>query len=327
MSEKLTIELHKGMLTLKPEDFIDPVPVPKTDPETGLVLTLHQRAKLRKAKLKSEHMWKLTASYAAIPEADRSGEEALRCFSMTCQKDKNCIKIKDFARYPKFRCRKSAVKGSFHCFFHGGGNKSAEIHGNYGNNTNSNYRGAYTNEVGQMFDAYINDPEICCLKPEIAHMRTILQRFLTEITKADKPMTDEKEAIQALKTIKAIRQDSFLTPLQKFQNIKDYCNKHQTIGSSGVMKDVTKAAEAISKIIKRFHDIQTSDKFMLTPDGLKLILKKMSMVLEKYVSADKLLLLKEDLLTLDMKTQTDLKDEFGNKPQSVRKMLETEIDE
>ncbi len=170
----------------------------------------------RHAKLLDKHGWKLNVPPSTLPDEDKAPlNGGLRCFKKVPFRDDYGNRIDGTLRT---RCKNCTTKGSLFCKKHGGGNSNALVHGKRAV-TSSLYRGAFKSDVGDLFDAFINDPTIYDLRPELAALRTCSLKWIQEMS----GQKSRKQASQIMRTIRRLCKDESLSEPQKFLQIRDFC--------------------------------------------------------------------------------------------------------
>jgi hypothetical protein len=257
--------------------------------------------KQEKQKMMLEkHGWKLEVPANMLPEDDKASfGGGLRCFRNVYFRDDMGNKIKTS---PKIRCGNPAIKGSFYCKKHGGGNTNALVHGKRAL-TSSLYHGAFQSDLGSLFDRFINDPMVNDLRPELATLRTVLIKFIGSLNNTEKIDSPKKK----MRILRNIINDQVLNPEEKFVQIKEFCNRQSLLTDTESIDKIGYLCDLIAKITERMARIQNKEQFTLTPDGLKLLLRCIVELITKYVPENQIEEIKKELVQLSVRTQGDLK--------------------
>lgn len=254
----------------------------------------------RYRKLVENNGWKLDVPATMLPDGDKASfGGGLRCFQNVYLRDDFGNKIKTS---PKMRCGNPAIKGSFFCKKHGGGNTNALVHGKRALSS-SLYRGAFQTNLGTLFDQFLNDPTVSDLRPELATLRTILVKYVSSLNNTEKIDRPNKK----LKIMKSILSDQILNPEEKFIQIKEFCNRQSLLTDTESIEKIGYLCDLIAKINERMARIQNKEQFTLTPDGLKLLLRCIVELITKYVPENQIEEIKKELVNLSIRTQGDLK--------------------
>jgi len=263
-------------------------------------MTNEEKKQERYKKLFDQHGWKLDVPATMLPEDDKASfGGGLRCFRDVFLRDDFGRKIKTS---PKMRCGNPAVKGSFYCKKHGGGNTNALVHGKRALSSNL-YRGAFQTNLGSLFDRFLNDPVVNDLRPEMATLRTVLIKYISSLNNTEKIDKPNKK----LKIMRNILNDNILNPEEKFIQIKEFCNRQLLLTDTESIDKIGYLCDLIAKINERQARIQSREQYTLTPDGLKLLLRCIVDLITKYVPEDKINEIKNELVNLSIRTQGDLK--------------------
>lgn len=261
--------------------------------------TKEEKRKLRIQKLQEFHGWKMNVPPNCLPPEDRAKlGGGLRCFGKVYERDEHGNKNIDI---PKRRCGNPSVKGSFYCKKCGGGNSHALI--NNKSSTGSLYRGAFNNQLGSLFDAFLTDPAVLDIIPELTALRLAYRKFLENVS-SGKPKTPPRKL---MKIVRSISKDFKLSDEDKFIYIKDLCSREMSLSDPNsivLMKNVT---ETIGNTVERIYKIQSKDDFLLTQDGLKILLRCIIDILKKNVNKEVLDKVKQELLEVSIRTKGDLR--------------------
>lgn len=260
-----------------------------------------KRYRQRTKELIEKHGWKVNLEPKLLPDEDRAGlGGGLRCFMMVYQRGPDGKKL---LNEPKKRCGHPAAKGSFFCKKkHGGGNQNALVHGER-SMTNSAYTGLFQHKLGNLFDAFVNDPSALDCRVELGYIRTAIYKYLQVLNNPNKAIRNPKKA---LKLIKAIMDNKLLEPIERFAQIKQLCASHTIISDGDAVDRLLAAGDTISRICERMGKNVNKDNFILTPDGFKIFLRSMIEILKRDVPADKMMLIKDAILDISTRTGGDL---------------------
>jgi hypothetical protein len=254
----------------------------------------------KQKRMLEKHGWKLDVPANMLPDEDKASfGGGLRCYRNVYMRDDFGNKIPDS---PKMRCGNPAIKGSFYCKKHGGGNSNALVHGKRAL-TSSLYRGAFQANLGTLFDQFINDPMVNDLRPELATLRTVLIKFIHSLNNTEKIDSPKKK----LRILKNIVNDLALNPEEKFIQVKEFCNRQSLLTDAESVDKIGYLCDTIAKITERMARIQNREQFTLTPDGLKLLLRCIVELITKYVPENQIEEIKRELVQLSVRTQGDLK--------------------
>jgi len=254
----------------------------------------------KQKRMLEKHGWKLDVPANMLPDNDKASfGGGLRCFRNVYMRDDFGNKIPDS---PKIRCGSPAIKGSFYCKKHGGGNTNALVHGKRALSS-SLYRGAFQSNLGTLFDQFLNDPMVNDLRPELATLRTVLIKFIHSLNNTEKIDSPKKK----LKIMRTIIQDQTLNPEEKFIQMKEFCNRQSLLTDTESVDKIGYLCDTIAKITERMARIQNKEQFTLTPDGLKLLLRCIVELITKYVPANQIEEIKRELVQLSVRTHGDLK--------------------
>lgn len=250
-------------------------------------------------KLNELHGWKMNVPPNCLPTEDRAKlGGGLRCFGKVYLRDENGNKK---IEEPKKRCGNPAVKGSFFCKKCGGGNSYALT--NNKSTSGSLYRGAFNNQLGSLFDAFLNDPAVLDIIPELTALRLAYRKFIEDVA-TGKPKTPTNKLIRI---IKSITEDEKLLNNDKFAFIKDICAKEMALSDPATIMLMKNVTETIGNTVEKIYKIQSKDDFLLTQDGLKILLRCIIDILKKNVNEEVLGKVKQELLEVSIRTKGDLR--------------------
>lgn len=235
-----------------------------------------------------------------IPEEHKvTGRSALRCFAIINRRDAEGNKIKG----TKKRCGQMAYKGSFYCRKHGGSGSKAIVHGKQQNPIAALYRGNMGAKLGNFVDVFMQDETILDLKPELAAVRTVLANYINKLSHGD---CDSRKKM--LSMVRQVVNDDSLEMSEQYEIVMDIFSKQATLANPDVVERISRTVETLSRIVERIRKFETQDDFMLTPDGLKIMLRSFVEVLNNNIKkkmdnkeAEKLLQsIKNDLYSISL---------------------------
>ncbi len=231
---------------------------------------------------------------------------SLRCFKKRYQKNEDGTKNFEL---PKIRCKKGVVEGYLFCNRHGGQNYPVTVNKldnelrPLTSSTAKMYRGIYEAEMGNLMEVFLNDPQILDLKPELSQLRTILINYMKIASRPPEASSSAK----FLSIVKNILNDETTTSGEKYKGIIDLSESMVTLGSGKFIDRVNRCVENIAKVIERIHKYETKDDFMLTIDGMKLMLRAIVDLLDKNVKDEETKnSIKEALTKLSIETKGDI---------------------
>ena len=262
-------------------------------------LTKQQKYAERVRILMEKHGHKLNIPSTILDPEDRAGlGGGLKCFTMVFDRKPDGTKLDT-----KHRCGNPARKKSFFCKKHGGGNQHALTTGER-SMIASAYRGVLKTDTGALFDAFLNDPTLLDLKPELSAMRTCLTEYLKKVSMNSKKVGSSRKA---LSMIRLILKDDMTAKDEKWERIKMFCS-NQTVLTDGESLDrITRMIDTISKVVERIEKHTNKEEFQLSIDGLKIMYRCIIDIIRKRVPDEKTLkLVKEDLVQINTRTQGDV---------------------
>ena len=258
-----------------------------------------EKRERRIKRLYEEHGWKISLPPAQIPSEDKAPfGGGLRCFGKVPMRDDYGNKIEGV---PKRRCGNVSVKGSLFCRKCGGNNGNALVHGR-NTATLSIYRSSFKDKTGDLFQAFLEDPTLCDLRPELAALRTLSVEYINKLT----GNKEEKSLKTALKAIKKNVDNEQMSNLEKFIEIRNICFDNLCLTDGDCIDRLIKLCDVIGKMVERIEKIQHKDDFILTPDGIKVLFRCIIDILKKNIGEDVLKQVKEEMLTINIKTRGDL---------------------
>ena len=238
--------------------------------------------------------------------SQKNNEHSLRCFKKRFQKNEDGTKNFDL---PKKRCKSPVVEGYLFCRRHGGQNYPVAVNKfdeelkPATSSTAKMYRGIYDAEMGNLMEVFLNDPQILDLKPELAQLRTIVMNYIKIATQPP----EASNSARFLAIVKNTIEDDILTKGEKYKKILDLAESMTTLGSGKFIDRVNRCMDNIGKVIDRIHKYETKDDFMLTIDGVKLMLRAIVDLLDTNVKDEDIKnKIKESLTKLSIETKGNL---------------------
>jgi len=270
--------------------------------EKALTKEQKRKQKLEKLLKKYGHLLSIPAGVLPLEHKAPLGG-GLKCFQKIYQR-KNGKKIKNL---PKIRCTNPAVKGSFFCKKHGGGNTHAMVHGKrrMSSITGGLYGRGMQQDFSNLLEEFLNDPKMVDLRPELAALRLALSEYMSELTSGE-PKQSPKRLIKYIKDITESENTNYG---EKFVLIRDLCASQSFLTDGDSLDRLYKIIETISRVAERMHKIQMQDNYILTPDGLKVFLRSIVDLLKQTIpDPDILKEIQEKLLEISMQTKGNIHD-------------------
>ena len=222
---------------------------------------------------------------------------ALRCFKKIEKRDKEGNKIKGSVK----RCGAIAKKGSLFCELHGGGNSTAMTTGEY-SLTAKMYRGAFSHKFDDVLIAFLTDPAITDLKPELASLRTILRQYIKRLAEAEPK--SPKIFIKVAQNIVNSEDDN---DLDKYHALKVLIEEQESLTDGHCIDRISRVVESIGKMVDRIYKISNKEEFILTPDGLKIFLRAIIDIITQTIENNELQKeIKSKLLNISVLTGGDI---------------------
>ena len=246
--------------------------------------------------LYDEHGWKIFVPRNTLAEEDKTKNgRGLRCFRMRWVRDENRKKTGE-----KVRCKNPCVKGSLFCKRHRGANSFALVHGKQ--SSEHIYKGAFQTNTSLLFDAFLRDPAITDLKPELAALKTALNNYMSRLSHGV-----PRKSKELLHIMKETIMDPGLPSYEKVRAIVELCSIQGCLTDGESLDRMARLIESIGRLTERIRRIQARDEFMLTPDGIKILFRCLIDVIKKHVPEDKIDGMKKDLLDISIRTKGDLR--------------------
>lgn len=232
-----------------------------------------------------------------IPEEHRASVGGLRCF----RKNYRRINGEKQTNQPKRRCRKPCSKGSLYCSHHGGGNTKNLVHGNRAKNL---YRTSFKSDLCDVFDAFLSDDDIMDHKKELSTLRTVLINYINVLSNNDGDTLRPRRIVEQIEnTVNNVRLDHN----DKYIFIKQIIDSQQSLTDGHVIDRINKLIENIGKSLERIDKLEKKSDFMLTPEGMKIMLRSIFDIIKGVVvSQDSLKEIKEGLMSISIATGGDL---------------------
>lgn len=238
-----------------------------------------------------------------VPMEHRSSKKnphSLRCFRMIYQRDLEGNKLKEL---PRVRCKKKVVYGYLYCRHHGG-RSNLPVPVDYDKKSTAQiYRQLYDAEMGDLLECFLNDPKLLDLKPDLASLRLIMNNYIKKLLEKPTVHGVRDFNIQAMNVLTSDE----MSEEQKFNAMVKMVESINTITNGRCIDRINRCIEQIGKIVERIHKYETSENFLMTPEGMKLFLRAMIEVLDKNIGDDKIKkLIRQELLTISVETRGDV---------------------
>ncbi len=234
--------------------------------------------------------------------SDLKNIHSLRCFKMIWQRDEKDNKL---FNEPKVRCKLPVVEGYLYCRKHGRykmplikpDEKMNEL------STASIYRDVYDAEMGDLLTAFLNDPQMLDLKPELANLRLILNNYIKKLL--EKPRAGSRNDFMS--QVREIIMEEDKDDNWRFEKITELTESLSTITNGKAIDRINRCVENIGKTIERIRKIEEKDDFLLTPAGMKIFLRAMVDLMNESITDKELKKrITEGLLTLSIETKGDV---------------------
>ena len=241
-----------------------------------------------------------------IPLEHRSKKDnihSLRCFKMIYQRDSDKQKLKD---EPKVRCKRHVEEGYLYCKLHGGKKTDLvkTVKGTVYNDRALIYKNVYDSGVCDLLEAFLNDPKITDVKPELASLKAVMYNYIKKVSEPPKASNIR----QVMNRVTDIALDTEKSLNKKFTETKILMDSLESISDGRVVDRISRCIESISRVMERIRKYETSDEFMLTPDGLKIMLRSIVELIDSTLGDDENIKekIRDGLLKLSVKTKGDL---------------------
>lgn len=254
-----------------------------------------------------EHL--IPYKYVEIPLEHRkykNNPHSLQCFKMKIARDKNKKKLYDL---PRVRCKNHVVEGYLYCRFHGGKvnmpvhTDKMEIEERKIPSTAQIYRNVYDLEMGNLLEAFLNDPKLLDLKPELANLRLILNNYIKKLLENPSPRSIRNFMSQ----VRDIIMEEDKTDDWRYKKIIELTDSQNTLTNGRAIDRINRCVESIGRTIERIKKLENNEEFLLTPEGLKVFLRAMVDLFENKVKDINLKNeIRNGLLTLSVQTKGDV---------------------
>jgi hypothetical protein len=278
--------------------------------------TKKKQSKNERKTLYEKHGHLIPLNTNELPEKHRAKTGGLRCFGKIKPRDEHGNKLQGA---DKVRCGRSCAKGSLYCRFHGGGNSHNLVHGERKSAAQMAYKGSYSAQLGDVLEAFMSDPKLMDLKPELAMLRTIFMNYVQKINDNEA----KKKPRSLINMIQKITDDDDLDDYEKWISIREVVNSQQTLHDGHVVDRVIRCAEAIGKQVERIDKITSRKEMLYTQDGLKILLRAITDLINNVFAEqpEKLSEFRGKLLTLSTETGNNIS-ELNRKNQDASKKAE-----
>ena len=242
--------------------------------------------------------------------ADKKNQHSLRCFRMRWQRDDDGNPIYE---KPRVRCKKNVEKGYLFCKYHGGRKNPVAVRkdGSISRSVTAQvYRDVYDAEMGDLLMAFLNDPNILDLKPELANLRTVMNTYIAKLLE-EPPVSSKREFCHKLTQMVL---DDDIGDDQLFDQTMRMADGFKNITSGRAIDRINRCVENIGKTIERIKKVETRDDFVLTPEGLKMIMRAIVNLLSDISNEKERDRIKEQLLQMSLETKGDLSNYSPQKP-------------
>ena len=234
---------------------------------------------------------------------NKENQHSLRCFRMRFKTDDEGNKLYDEA---KVRCKKPAIVGSLYCRCH---NKRADVikgtdgvPASLGDENRKLYINAYDVELGSLMTAYLNDPKILDLKPELASLRVILNNYISKLCE---PASGDKQSF--LREIEETINNDDLSETEKYWEIVNKSLNEQTLSNGSAIDRINRCVTTISGVMEKLHKWENAGDYNLTPEGLKVFVRGLVDAINTVIKDDNI---KNELREAIMSVGTVTKDKI-----------------
>lgn len=239
-----------------------------------------------------------------IPEEHRhrkNSPHSLKCFKKIHQRDESGNKDKSL---PKRRCKRHVVEGYLYCSKHGGKvNLPVPIDKENSMTIARAYKNVYDADMGDLLESFLNDPQLLDLKPDLASLRTILHNYIKKLMEKPRYGTIANFMRQVRETL----MEEEKTEDWKYNKIVELVESLNSITSGKSIDRISRLVENIGKTVERIHKFETDENFLLTPDGIKILLRAMVDLLDSNITDDDTKKkIRDGLLTLSVETKGDI---------------------
>lgn len=261
----------------------------------------HGKEKKKRRSLYEKHGYLIGVPTKELPEKHQAPAGGLRCFKKVFPRDDNGNRLKN---EDKKRCGRACAKGSLYCRSHGGGNSKALVHGRRETATLAMYRKVHNGKIQDYMTAFINDPKITDMKSELVTVRAVMHNYIEKVVSGEEKPKNPKRLLRLMeKTI----ENEELTTMDKVLTMKEITDSIRSLDDGATIDRINRCVETVGKTIDRIQKHETKGDYMLTPEGLKIILRGVLDVLRNSIADPDLLKEVRDALKMvSIKTKGDL---------------------
>ena len=209
-----------------------------------------------------------------LPEEHRAKVGGLRCFRQKWR----VISGEKNMNLPKVRCGKVASKGSLFCRNHGGGNTKSLT---TGSSAIRLFKNAYKGNLIDVFSAFLEDPNIMDHKRELATLRTVLLNYIDSLSNKDQDLANINICMGQIQDIMS---NLDYSSEDKFFHIKQIMNSQQTLTDGSAIDRISKLIDSIGRAIERIDKLEKTSDYMLTAEGMKIMLRGVIDVITRLVN-------------------------------------------
>jgi len=264
-------------------------------------------------------------NFIEIPKEHRwrpNRPHSLRCFKKVWQRDEEHNPIKTL---PRVRCKRHVAEGYLYCTKHGGNYKNLPAPMDDDKKSSSvamSYKKIYDAELSDLLETFLNDPNILDLKPDLANLRVVLNAYIKKIV--EKP--HRGTVLNFTTRVREVLMEEEKSEEWKYNKIIEIVEGMNSLTSGKCIDRIYRCVDHIGRLIERIHKVETNNSFMLTPDGVKVILRAIVDILNTNIE-DKTLIgsIREQLLSLSIETQGELSRYGEVKQKPVKYDAEAEI--
>lgn len=241
--------------------------------------------------------------FIEVPKEHRYKKDSvhsLRCFKKVWQRDEEGNVDKSL---PKRRCKKHVVEGYLYCENHGG-KKNLPVPIDLEKKTTAQiYKKVYDADMGDLLECFLNDPKLLDLKPDLANLRVILNNYIKKLLEPPKYGTVQ----HFMNQVREILIEEEKTEDWKYKKIVELVESQNSIHNGKAIDRINRCVENIGKQIERIHKYETNEDFLLTPDGIKILLRAMVELMDSNIAdGDVKKKIRDGLLMLSVETKGDI---------------------
>lgn len=237
-----------------------------------------------------------------LPEKHKSFNGGLRCFRRIHQRDEEGVKLIDLK---KVRCKKTCANGSLYCDKHGGNNSRALTRGDRRNRSLQIYRKSYDHTLGDLLEAFVNDPNIVDLSSELGTLRLLMNNYINRLSNYHTDIKNPKALCKLVKKI--LKRDDF-SDLDRFVYIKEVVDSYTSLSDGQSIDRINRLVDGIGRAVERMYKMQHKEDFYLTQEGLKVFLRGVIEVIRENVKDEAILnMIRSELLQVKLNTGGELK--------------------